>query len=369
VGLIELGTKRLALPIALWLFFLGGLLVTEAQENGQLPAGSPESQEKSTALPPAEAPGATTDAEIVPGSEPSPAKLEAGPDYVIGPEDVLNIDVFNVPELSKFVVRVANDGKISLPLLGQVHASGFTTKELRSELEERWGESYLENPQLTVFVQEFRARPVSVMGAVDKPGLYQLVGPRTLVEVLAMAGGLAKRGSGSAGRALFVTRKGGFEDLPQVPGMRLVAPDKLQVDVHRLLYSQNDALNINIKPLDIISVTRADVVYVVGEVRKPGGFVLEDRDKITVLQALALAEGLNWSASKRGAEIIRRQEDGTRTEIRLDLGKILRGKASDVELAGNDILFVPVSKGKAAGGRSAQTAIGTITGLLIYGRW
>jgi polysaccharide export outer membrane protein len=286
-------------------------------------------------------------------------------DYVIGPEDVLSIDVFDVPELSKLVVRVANDGSISVPLLGQVHAGGLTIRQLREELQSGWGKTYLQNPQVTLFVNEFHARPVSVIGAVDKPGLYYLTGPRTLIEVLALAGGLAKVGT-APGRTLVVTRKDGFEDLQPCEGMREVAPDKAEINIPKLLYSRDSALDIPIKPFDTISVSKADIVYVVGDVKRNGGFVLQDQEKITVLQALALAQGLNVTAAKGHTLIIRRSPDGSRTEVPLDLGKILKGKSQDVEMAGNDILFVPTSTGKAAAKRGAETAIATISGMLIY---
>ena len=291
-----------------------------------------------------------------------------GEDYVIGAEDVLSIDVFGLPELSPPLVRVANNGTISLPLLGSVQAAGLTTDQLRRKLETEWGRDYLQNPQVTVLVREFHAQPVSVIGAVEKPGLYQLAGPRNLIEMLSMAGGLAKRNTALAGRSVYVTRKGGFGDLPTVEGMRLVAPDKLEINIRRLLYSQEDALNIPIEPLDIISVSKAEVVYVVGDVGKPGGFVVEDRESISVLQAIALAEGLNGTAAKSSARIIRRSEDGTRSEIPLDLKKILSGKSPDVTLAANDILFVPNSAAKSAAKRAAEATVGTISGILIYRR-
>lgn len=293
---------------------------------------------------------------------------QAGTDYIIGPEDVLLIDVFNVPELSRLVVRVANDGTISLPLLGPVPAAGMSALQLRSELEAAWGKSYLEKPQVTAYVQEFHSRPVSVIGAVEKPGLYQLTGPRSLIEILSMAGGLAKVGT-APGRTVVVTRRGGFgEELQQVEGMKLVGADKIEINLRRLLYAREEGLNIEVKPYDTISVTRADVVYVVGDVRRPGGFVLADRENLTVLQALALAEGATGTAAKRKARIIRRDAGGSRTEIQVDLVKILNGESQDVELAANDILFVPSSTGKAAAKRGAEAVVGTISGMLIYRR-
>jgi polysaccharide export outer membrane protein len=289
-----------------------------------------------------------------------------GPNYVMGPEDVLSLTVFDVPELRNLVVRVANDGTISLPLLGRVKAAGLTTEQLRHVLEEKWGETYLQSPQVTVFIKQFRAKPVSLIGAVEKPGLYPLTAPRNLIEVLSLAGGLGKKSSGAAGRTAYVTRAGGFGDLKLAPGMRLVAPDKLEIDIHRLLYSKDDTLNIPIKPLDVISVTKAPVIYVVGEVKKAGGFIVEDREKITVLQALALAEGLYGNPSKNHAQLIRSEPEGSPKQIPLNLGKILKGKAPDVEMAANDILFVPSSTGKLVLKQATSSAIATVSGLIIW---
>jgi polysaccharide export outer membrane protein len=288
-----------------------------------------------------------------------------GPDYVLGPEDVVNIEVFNVPELRQ-TLRVENDGTIWVKLLGRVKAAGLTTSALRRELESEWGKTYLENPKVTIFVREFHGQPVSIIGAVERPGIYQLPGPRTLVEALSMAGGLVKRTNGSAGRTLYVTRKEGFKDLEMVPGIRQVAPNQVEISLKLLLYSRDVGLNIQVKPFDIISVSKAGIVYVAGEVKKPGGFLLDDRDTFTVLEALALAEGTTASAARRSARLIHRSDDGTLSETPVDVGKILNGKAEDVILTANDVLFIPNSRAKYAGKRTAETVIATLTGLIVF---
>lgn len=307
--------------------------------------------------------------------DPSPeaAAKESSPatptDYVIGSEDVLSLSVFNVPELTGLTARVANDGTITLPLLGRVRAAGMTPTQLRHALEQDWGKSYIQDPQVTVFVQEFHSRPVSVIGAVERPGLYPLTGPRTLVEMLSMAGGLAKRNTAPAGRFVYVTRKGNFTDLPSVEGLQQVAADKVEIDLKRLLYSHEDALNIEVRPQDIISVSKADVVYVGGDgVRKPGAFVLEDRENVTVLQAIAMAEGLSSNAAKSDARIIRTAADGSRTMIPVNLKKVIKGDSPDEVLTSNDILFVPDSSQKALLKGGATTVVSTLSWLLIYGR-
>ena len=288
-----------------------------------------------------------------------------GPNYVIGPEDVLTIDVFDVPELSKLEVEVGNDGNISVPLLGNVKAAGLTQHQLRDELAQKWGEKYLQHPQVMLTIKDFKSRPVSVVGAVAKPGEYYLTGRRTLVEVLAMAGGPANLGA-SAGKEVMVERPGGFQDLPPADGLTQTAPDKVSVELKKLLYNQDTDLNIEIKPFDIVSVSRAGIVYVVGAVNRPGGYVLDNKDSVSVLEAIAMAQGVGVNARSGDARIVRRSNSGTQTAVPINLKKVLAGKAPDVTLAANDILFVPNSTAKAVGKTSIGSAIGLITGLVIY---
>jgi polysaccharide export outer membrane protein len=284
-------------------------------------------------------------------------------EYTIGPEDLLDIDVYDFPELTK-TVRVARDGSIVLTFLGQVPVAGMTTQQLQRDITVRYSKDYLESPQVTVSVKEFHARPVSVGGAVVKPGLYQLVGPRTLTEMLVEAGGPHS----TAGRTVIVKRQGGFGTLDVAEGMRVLAPDEVEINLHRLYYEHEEGLNIPIRPLDTITVRKAGIIYVVGAVRNSAGFALTDRDEVTVLQALAMAGGFDRTASKRGTRIIRRGAGDSRKEIPVDLGKILKGESEDVELAANDILFVPWNAGKSAGLRGVDYAIGLISGLAIYGK-
>jgi len=289
-----------------------------------------------------------------------------GADYVIGPEDVLTLEVMNVAELTE-TVRVENDGTIPVRLLGHMKAAGLTASQVRTNLEKAWGESYLEDPKVTVFIREFHSQPISVIGAVAKPGLYQLTGPRTLIEVISMAGGLGTRGANQPGRFLYVTRKGGFDDLQLAEGMEQTAPDQIEVDLKPLMQTRDSALNIKMKPFDIITVSKAGIVYVMGAVKRPGGFIMEDRERVTVLQALALAEGTGPYAKKSAARIVRQGENGSRQEIPVDLEKVVKGTGEDVEMAANDILIVPDSKGKYWGTRGMEIAISTVTAAVIYG--
>ncbi len=339
------------------------LLLASAQSLAQDVQDKPASQAPQAVQTRATNTDTTTD--NTPGNSDQPSTALADTNYVLGPEDVVNIEVFDVPELTK-TVRVAADGQISLPLIDRVRAAGLTAEQLRQELAEKWGENYLQDPQVTVFVKEFKARPVSVIGAVEKPGLYSLTGQRTLIEMLSMAGGFGKRGTSPAGRTVVITRKGGFKDLQPGEGMHVRGPDQIEVDLNRLLYTRDEALNIEIRPLDIISVTKADVVYVTGAVKKPGGFVLEDRPTMTVVQAIAMAEGFAPTAGKKSARILRTNQDGSKTEVPVNLKKIIKGEAVDTTLAANDILFVPDSTTKIAGSRATDAAISTFTGWLIW---
>ena len=289
------------------------------------------------------------------------------PNYIVGPEDVIEIEVFDVPEL-KGTVRVAADGKIALPLIGRVQASGLTSEQLRQSLADKWGEDYLQDPQVTVFVKEFKAKPVSVIGAVEKPGLYPLTGQRTLIEMLSTAGGFGKKGTSAAGRTVVITRKSGFKDLQTVPGMHVSGPDQIEIDLNRLLYARDEGLNIEIKPEDIISVTKADVVYVLGAVKLAGGFVLEDRPTLTVLQAISMAGGFTATAAKGSARILKTHPDGSQTEVPINLKKVIDGKAENTTLAANDTLFVPDSKTKMVGARALDASIYTVSGWLIWTR-
>lgn len=296
-----------------------------------------------------------------------------GPDYKLGPEDVVTITVFNLPEMTQ-TARVENDGTINAKLLGPVPAAGLTTTELKKELERKWGKTYLEDPIVSIFVKQFHSTPISVVGAVAKPGLYQLPGPRTLVQVIAMAGGVNMpgtaggnmQGGAPAGRWAYITRKSGFADFKPTPGIDKLAPDQVKVDLGRLLYSHDEALNIPVKAFDTITVSKAGIVYVVGSVQKSGGFTLEDVDSLTALQALSLAQGCVGTCNMHKDMIVHPLPGGGRQIAYINLGKIMKGKAKDPTLKANDMLIVPGSmmKGFALSGLGMGWA--TLSGLVIW---
>jgi polysaccharide export outer membrane protein len=322
-------------------------------------------------------------------SNPSAPSVSAQ-EYRIGPEDVLSINIFEAQELNR-EVRVSASGEISLPLLGSVRAAGLTPRELEFVLQELLHRTYMKDPHVSVFVREMQSHPVSVMGAVRRPGVFQIRGSKTLLEVLSLSEGLAD----DAGDTVIILRGAALSaepdpgtDHPPVTGQpssgtqnaeeakSLSAPlngnksaseSAVQVNLKDLLESADSHSNPLVHPGDIVKVTRAGVVYVIGEVRRPGGFALKSNEKISVLQALALSEGLTRTAAKGEARIIRTdQQSGERKETPIDLGKMLAGKAPDPVLEPKDIVFVPNSAAKSTFGRGAEVAAQTLAGLLIF---
>jgi polysaccharide export outer membrane protein len=290
-------------------------------------------------------------------------------EYRIGAEDLIEVSVFEASELNRSV-RVSAGGEVSLPLIGGVRAAGLTPRELEGAIEELLRRTYLKDPHVGVFVREMQSRPVSVVGAVKRPGVFQIRGAKTLVEVLAMAEGLAE----DAGDTILVTHND-TQEKPAAPSLQAGAesfkkePETQEIDLKRLIESGDSSLNAPIHPGDVVKVARAGVVYVIGDVKKPGGFTLRTNENITVLQALALAEGIERTAAKSRARIIRTAESGgERTEIPLDLGKIFSGKASDPTLQARDVLFVPGSGAKAALYRTGEAALEIATGVIIWRR-
>ena len=322
-------------------------------------------------------------------SNPSAPAVSAQ-EYRIGSDDVLNINVFEAQELNR-EVRVSAGGEISLPLLGSVRAAGLTPRGLEFVLQELLHRNYMKDPHVSVFVREMQSHPVSVMGAVRRPGVFQIRGSKTLLEVLSLTEGLAD----DAGETVIILRgatrsaeldppidhpvvtdpfSSGVQTTPEASGVsspfngnRSASEGAVQVNLKDLLESADSRSNPLVHPGDIVKVTRAGVVYVIGEVRKPGGFALKSNEKISVLQALALSEGLTRTASKGDARIIRTdQQSGERKETPIDLGKILAGKAPDPVLEPKDIIFVPDSAAKTTLSRGVEAAAQTLTGLLIF---
>ena len=294
--------------------------------------------------------------------------LEAAPaNYTLGPDDQITLFVSDVEELSEKPMRIDMKGNINLPLAGRVHAEGLTADGLQSEIEARL-KKFLQDPDVVVNVTEFRSQPISVLGAVQKPGVYQLEGRKTLYEVLSLGGGLTT----DAGNRVEITRNLKWGAIPlasakeDATGQFSVA----SVNVKSIMEASDAAENIMIKPEDVISVPKAGLVYCVGAVHKPGGFVLGQSESLSALQVLALAEGLDKGSAPDKAKILRAVPGvSTRTEIAVNLKKLMAGKGQDLPLKADDILFIPNSAAKNAASRTAEAAIQIATGVAIYGRY
>jgi len=302
--------------------------------------------------------------------QPEKFEAEVRAAYLLGPEDSIDIRVPEVEEIGDKPYRVSDSGYISLPLVGKVHAAGLTVEQLEAELVSRL-KAYFKIPAVSVSVAEFRSQPVSVIGAVTTPGVIQLQGNKTVVEILSMAGGLRV----DAGHSVKITRKRQWGMIP-LPGAAADPTGRFsigEVSLKAIMEARNPERNILIRPEDIISVPRADIVYVIGGVSKTGGYVLNDQETLSVLQALALAGGLERTAAPQKAKILRPAPGAERrTEIPVDLKKILAGDANDVAMAPEDILFVPGSGSKKAALRTldAIVTMGTSIGIgaAIYRR-
>ncbi len=284
--------------------------------------------------------------------------------YTIGASDALTIRAVDVAEFDGTPVRVDTRGDIDLPLIGRLHVEGKTVDELEEMIENHL-KRYLNTPDVTVALAEMRSQPISVLGSVQLPGVQQLQGEKTLFEVLSTAGGLRP----DAGTLVKITRRAEWGRLPlpnaidDGTGQFSVA----SVSVKSIMTGANPQENIAIKPNDVVSVPRADIIYVIGAVHKSGGFVMGDNAALSALQVLSLAEGLDRAAAPQSAKIMRMVEGtNNRAEIPVDLRKVLAGKGEDLPLKADDILFIPTSATKNAALRTFEAAIQIGTGLAIY---
>jgi polysaccharide export outer membrane protein len=284
--------------------------------------------------------------------------------YLLGPDDQLDI---SGPELTDFAnkpLRIDGDGDIQAPLVGRIHVSGLTVQQTEQKLNKALS-TYIRQPQVVVNVVEVRSQPVSVLGAVNAPGVHQVQGHKTLLEMLALAGGIRQ----DAGYSVRITRKLEWGCIP-LPTATFDASGQFSVaelNLRKIMEAKNPEENIQIFPHDVISVPKAEMVYVIGDVRRSGGFVLGEHQSISVLQALSLAEGLNNTADTRHARILRLKRDADqREELPVDVKDVLNGKKQDVPLQGDDILFIPGSTGKKAALRALEAAVQTGTGLAVW---
>ena len=266
---------------------------------------------------------------------------------VIGAGDLLKVGVLGAPE-SDQEVRVDADGNVALNFIGSVHLAGLTPEQAQAIITKKFvAGGFFTDPQVSVFAKEYATQGVSVLGEVQKPNVYPLLGSRRLFDVLSLAGGTTPK----AGQVITITHRDHSRELRTV----LLSNDP----------AKSAEANVEIFPGDTVVVSKAGIVYVVGDVHKPSGVVMENGTQMTVLQAIAMAEGTNPTAALNAARLIRKTPTGPQ-EMPLELKKILAAKSPDIHLQAEDIIFVPNNAVKTAGKRGLEAIIQAATGLAIY---
>lgn len=290
-------------------------------------------------------------------------------DYRVGPEDFLEIQVFGQDSLNRRV-RVNGQGGISLPLVGEIIVAGLSPQKIEKRLVEAYGSQYLRNPQVTVTVKEYRHRRVAVTGAVEKPGQFEMIGPRTLLEMLALAGGLQDKPGAKAGDVIHVIRSQRASD----PAERMKAPSErsfsphaetLVIDARQLLQEGKSELNIPIRHGDVIHVPFAGNAYVLGGVRRPGSVTV--RDNLTLTQAVAMAGGLDPLLSTPQVNIMRLNKTGAPITLHANLRKVMESEETDVPLQDNDVVVVGESSLRKALFVFKELLPGTVSGAYRFG--
>jgi polysaccharide biosynthesis/export protein len=267
----------------------------------------------------------------------STAKLGAG--------DLIDLNVYGVPDLNT-KARIGNSGDVYLPLIDYVHIADLTVDEAQELIQKRLEDGgFLRNPHVSIFVNESASQAVNMMGEVIRPGTYPVIGERRLFDLISAAGGLTEK----AGRNVTIIHRQNSDQK-----VELHLPSSLAEDTQS---------NVEIVPGDTIIVSRAGIVYVVGDVARPSGFMIED-NTLTVLKVLALAGGGTRTASLNSSKILRQTPNGVQ-EIPVQLQKVLRAKAPDVAMVKGDILFVPGSAGKAVAYRGAEAAFSLTSALAV----
>jgi polysaccharide export outer membrane protein len=256
------------------------------------------------------------------------------------------MSVFDTPELSG-KLRVSNTGEVILPLVGKLHIAGMKAEDAASLIRQKFVDgAFLKDPQVTVFIAEYATQNVSVLGEVKNPGIYPAFGAHHLLDYISAAQGLTPL----AGTRITITHA-------KDPG----TPEQVKVTAGATPRPEN---NPEIFSGDTIYVERTGVIFVVGDVMRPGGYPMDHDGQLSILQAVALAQGTNPTAAKSSAKLIRTTTGG-REEIPVNLKKILQSKNTDLALQDNDILFIPTSAAKNAM-KDFEAALPAAAGASVY---
>jgi polysaccharide export outer membrane protein len=277
------------------------------------------------------------------------ASHSTSPDVILGSGDLLAVSVAGAPEYH-YDVRVSSAGNASLPMLGNVKVAGLSTLLAEGVVAQRLQEKgFFNDPQVSIFVKEYATAGISVLGEVQKPGIYPLPGDRTLLDAISAAGGVTPR----AGKSVTITHRDEIENPETVPLSR----DNGQT-----------MTNMAVQPGDTIVISKAGMAYVVGAVKEPTGIII-DNPHLTVLQAIAIAHGTNPTASLKSARLIHKATSSAPQQVAIPLDQILAAKSPDVELQPDDVVFVPNSAVKTITRRTLESALQVATGVAIYGRY
>jgi polysaccharide biosynthesis/export protein len=281
------------------------------------------------------------------GAVTGPVSIPLAHTLQISSGDLLELNVFDTPELSG-KLRVDEGGNVALPLAQDLPVAGLTAEQAARKIEVRFREAaVLKDPHASVTVLESATQGITIMGEVRNPGVYPLLGARDLLDLISQAGGLNPQ----AGKDITITHR---TDLNHPITVRLGSKP-----------GSPSGVNVDIQPGDTIVVSHEGIVYVVGDVGKPGGFRIENNDRLTVLQAIALAQGANKTAALNSAKVIRKTETG-REELPISLKKILANNAPDETLFDGDILFVPNSTSKSVLSSVQQAILPAVASAAIY---
>jgi polysaccharide export outer membrane protein len=270
----------------------------------------------------------------------------------LAPGFLLSLNVLDDPDFAG-TFRIDQQGDIAVPVLGTIHVAGETASEARVNIQKMLLEDkILKDPQVDLSILEYSTPEVTIIGEVASPGKYPLLAPRKLVDVLAIAGGTTI----TAGNEVQIMRGNSDAEPVLISYSKATNPKSVE--------------DVLVHPGDTVQVKRAGIVYVLGAVARPGGYVMQEEGTLTLLQAISLANGTTLPASTGTIYLLRRNADGAEVDIALPLNKISHGKAADVQLHATDVLYVPTSKIKSTfiNGASimAATASATIYAAVIY---
>lgn len=292
----------------------------------------------------------------------------ASTDYRLGAGDLITVDVFGIEGFGRNL-RVSSTGTITLPYVGAVKAAGTTTTELEEQLRKQLDGRFIKNPQVSVFVVEYRSQSVFVLGAVQKPGQYQITSPLRLIDAIGLAGGLNLE---AADNYAVVQKKGATSGpAAENAGATQVAQksESIRINLKDLLENGKMDLNVPITGGDVVQIPERQIsrYYVIGDVNRPGAFEMPRQENMFISQALAEAGGPMRTAKMSEAVLVRWDEAGQRKELPIDVSGIMKGRKPDLPLQANDVLFLPGSTAKSVALGMLGVIPGTVSSTVVWG--